>query len=513
MNTMIKKHHNNPLVIYMIINIVVAVCLFYFTVGLLPFTSQNPIEKYTLPFFIFLPGWIFFGISFKKYLNFRKRKLKHVAKCCLKADISALAAGLIVLIIFPEFNNYSKVAFISFSVLLFFVETILVSVYFGFHEAEVATELHLDTNPTQYETTLNKEVRFVNDEVRDFMTGYIIKHQGNELLDFLQEHAGLFLSSTLLINTIERFNIEKVSKTRYSTIINLHQVNDIREINMFFATINERLPYGGMFVGCFEALQQRKRRILSGKNKLLRSLIYSRDFFIFRVLPKLNITRELYFWITAGKGRALSKAEVFGRVYFSGFDIVDEVKIGGLSYFTARKAKDPLRIESAHYSFLLALERIGKNNELFKVYKIRTMYPYSSYLQGYLYQKNNLREGGKFQRDFRITTLGRFMRRYWLDELPMLANLLKGNMKLVGVRPLSKQYFSLYSEELQQQRVRHKPGLLPPFYADMPKTLEEIQASEKKYLDACEKQGLFFTDLHYLATILFNILFKKVRSK
>lgn len=496
----------------MIINVIVAVCLFYFTVGLLPFTSQNPVEKYTLPFFIFLLGWIFFGISFKKYLNFRKRKLKHVAKSCLKADISALIAGLVVLFIFPELN-YSKVAFISFSVLLFFVETILIAVYFGFHEAEVPTEFLPDSNTAHYEATLNKEDHFVTDEVKDFMTSYIIKHQGKELLNFLQEHAGLFLSSTLLINTIERFNIEKVSKTRYSTIINLHQVNDIREINMFFSTINERLPYGGAFVGCFEALQQRKKRILSGKNKLLRKIIYSRDFIIFRALPKLNLTRELYFWITAGKGRALSKAEVFGRAYFSGFEIANEIQIGGLSYFIARKTKEPLRIDSAHYSFLLALERVGKGNELFKVYKIRTMYPYSSYLQGYLYQKNNLEEGGKFQHDFRITTLGRFLRRYWLDELPMLANLLKGNMKLVGVRPLSKQYFSLYSEELQQQRVRHKPGLLPPFYADMPKSLEEIQASEKKYLDACENQGLFFTDLHYLATILFNILFKKVRSK
>jgi Sugar transferases involved in lipopolysaccharide synthesis len=496
----------------MIINVIVAVCLFYFTVGLFPFTNQNPIEKYTLPFFIFLPGWIFFGISFKKYLNFRQRKLKHVVKSCLKADTSALITGLIVLIIFPELN-YSKVAFISFSALLCFVETVLISVYFGFHEAEVPVELYLDANPTQYETTLNKEDHFVNDEVRDFMTSYIINHQGKELLDFLQEHAGLFLSSTLLINTVERFNIEKVSKTRYSTIINLHQVNDIRDINIFFSTINERLSYGGMFVGCFEALQQRKKRILGGKNKLLRKITYSRDFIIFRVLPKLNLTRELYFWITEGKGRALSKAEVFGRVYFSGFEIANEIQIGGLSYFIAKKAKEPLRIESAHYSFLLALERIGKNNELFKVYKIRTMYPYSAYLQGYLYQKNNLEEGGKFQCDFRITTLGRFLRRYWLDEVPMLANLLKGNMKLVGVRPLSKQYFSLYSEELQQQRIHHKPGLLPPFYADMPKSLEEIQASEKKYLDACEKQGLFFTDLHYLATILCNIVYRKARSK
>jgi len=104
------------------------------------------------------------------------------------------------------------------------------------------------------------------------------------------------------------------------------------------------------------------------------------------------------------------------------------------------------------------------------------------------------------------------MRKYWLDELPMLINLFKGEMKLVGVRPLSAQYYSLYSKELQQKRNKFKPGLLPPFYADMPKTLEEIEQSEMKYLLACERNGVFMTDIRYMFLILNNILFKKARS-
>ena len=85
-------------------------------------------------------------------------------------------------------------------------------------------------------------------------------------------------------------------------------------------------------------------------------------------------------------------------------------------------------------------------------------------------------------------------------------------MKLVGVRPLSAHYFSLYSEELQNLRVKFKPGLLPPFYADMPKTMDEIQASEMKYLRSCEKHGSFTTDVKYLILILRNIFFKNARS-
>jgi len=103
------------------------------------------------------------------------------------------------------------------------------------------------------------------------------------------------------------------------------------------------------------------------------------------------------------------------------------------------------------------------------------------------------------------------MRKLWIDEFPMIINVLKGEMKIVGVRPLSKQYFELYSRELQEKRILFKPGLIPPFYADMPGTLEEIQASEMKYLEAYEKKP-WKTDWRYFWKAMRNILFKKVRS-
>jgi len=120
--------------------------------------------------------------------------------------------------------------------------------------------------------------------------------------------------------------------------------------------------------------------------------------------------------------------------------------------------------------------------------------------------------GGKFNKDTRVSTIGGIMRKYWLDELPMIINMLKGEMKLVGVRPLSSQYFNLYSKELQEKRIKFKPGLLPPYYADMPRTLEEIQESEMNYLLACEKKGVFLTDARYFWMILKNILFHQARS-
>jgi lipopolysaccharide/colanic/teichoic acid biosynthesis glycosyltransferase len=230
------------------------------------------------------------------------------------------------------------------------------------------------------------------------------------------------------------------------------------------------------------------------------------------VFPKVYFLREIYFIITTGKFRELSKAETFGRLYSCGFDVIGEKIINGKRFFVAEKIKEPIFDENPTYGPLISLKRYGKNGKLIKVYKLRSMYPFAEYLQDYVYRHNDLEKGGKFKNDFRVTSFGKIIRKLWLDELPMFLNVLKGEMKIVGVRPLSKHYFNLYSKELQQKRIQHKPGLIPPFYVDMPKTLEEIMASEMKYLEDYEKNGLL-TDWKYFWKALYNIIIKRARSQ
>lgn len=146
-----------------------------------------------------------------------------------------------------------------------------------------------------------------------------------------------------------------------------------------------------------------------------------------------------------------------------------------------------------------------------KVYKLRTMHPYAEFLQDYVYKINSLDDGGKFRNDFRVPKWGKWLRRLWIDELPMLINVLKGEMKLVGVRPLSPHYFSLYPVELQMLRKRFTPGLLPPFYVDLPRTFDEIVASELAYLRAHEKSPIR-TDIRYFFLGVWNIVVKRARS-
>ncbi|MBN2482054.1 MAG: sugar transferase [Bacteroidales bacterium] len=255
----------------------------------------------------------------------------------------------------------------------------------------------------------------------------------------------------------------------------------------------------------------RKARILKKYPPGINYLYYLLDFIIKRIFPKFALTKKLYFLLTRGVNRVLSKAETFGRLYSCGFEVLDEKQIGNYLFFIALKVKNPSYPKNPSYGPLVALERIGKGGKSIKVFKMRTMHPFAEYLQDYIYKKDGLQEGGKFRDDFRITTLGRIMRTFWIDELPMMINLLKGDLKIVGVRPLSRQYYKLYTPQLQKLRITYKPGLIPPFYVDHPKTLEEIMASELKYLKAYEKHP-FRTDWRYFWKAVYNILFRKYRS-
>ena len=241
-------------------------------------------------------------------------------------------------------------------------------------------------------------------------------------------------------------------------------------------------------------------------------IYYVLDFFLKRVFPKFPVTRSLYKVLVGERNKVLSRTETLGRLYAAGFEIKSMKFIGKNLFFVASKEKSPLFDYEPVYGPIFRMRRHGKNGKVIHVYKMRTMHSYSEYIQKYVYDMNNLADGGKMKDDFRVSTLGKFFRRYWIDELPMIINLLKGDLKIVGVRPLSSHFLGLYSEELQEKRLHHKPGLIPPFYVDMPKTMEEIQASEMKYLIAHEKSPLM-TDVKYLLKACYNILIKRARSK
>jgi hypothetical protein len=377
----------------------------------------------------------------------------------------------------------------------------------------------IDYNEVKIITTeerLNAFIRFANTidnksyiEICDAIQSY----SSAAVLDFLKSAVDLTSTNTKVYISTSPENLKMSPNYQYSTIIQLEKLNKMTKINTRLAILNEKLPDNGIFVCCFETKSSHKKRILEKIPFGLNYIVYGFDFIINRVLPNLFITRNLYYIITQGKHRVFSKAEILGRLYCNGFKVIKDKKVGNLTFVFGQRVHQPVTIQKRYYGPLIQLNRIGKNGEHFMVYKFRTMSPYSEYLQEYIYNRSSLKAGGKFNKDIRITSMGSILRKYWLDELPMLINFFKREMKLVGVRPLSEQYFNLYSKELQEMRIKYKPGLMPPFYADMPKTLMEIEASEMRYLRACEEKGVFLTDLHYFSLILKNILIKNARSQ
>ena len=315
----------------------------------------------------------------------------------------------------------------------------------------------------------------------------------------------------VLFSTGTVFNIKSLPREGNEYIINLRKLNHISKLDEFLDAVNSRLQTGGYYFCCVETKNVRKEAFLKRIPPVFNYIFYTVDFVFNRVLPKLRLTRGLYLFLTGGKNKVISRAEALGRICRAGFNICQESFIGETLCIEAVKISAPAKSINNSYGLLIALNRIGRDGQQFKVYKLRTMHPYSEYIQDYIYSQHELKEGGKFQNDFRITSWGAFCRKVWLDELPMFINLFRGDMKLVGVRPLSKQYFDLYSPEMQERRIRYKPGLVPPFYVDMPSNLEEIQESERRYLDAYDKSP-FLTDNSYFFRSIWNILFRNARS-
>ena len=90
--------------------------------------------------------------------------------------------------------------------------------------------------------------------------------------------------------------------------------------------------------------------------------------------------------------------------------------------------------------------RPGKNEEIFRIVKFKTM--------------NDKRDahGSLLPDEQRLTSIGAFVRKFSIDELPQMINVLKGDMSLIGPRPLLVEYLPLYSKE-QQRRHHIRPGI------------------------------------------------------
>lgn len=340
----------------------------------------------------------------------------------------------------------------------------------------------------------------------------VAENAGDTVSRFIAKFGDPASAESLVVATSRGFNISVQPRWTYQFIVNLQRVNGVRKLCRFLGDVNRKLEDNGRFICCLETTQLRRQRIFSSFPFLIGRLYYFFDYLLNRVAPTIKPTRWLHRLFANEHNRPISYYEMVGRLACSGFVVETDEVINGRHYLVARKVGDPPKGMREHYGLILGLKRIGKDGRVFRAFKFRTMVAFSEYVQEQIYRRNRLCKGGKFNNDKRVTILGGFMRRYWLDEIPMLYNIFRGEMKLVGVRPVSPQYLSLYDEEVVKLRTSVKPGLIPPFYVDLPETLEEIQDSEVRYIQRWQKAP-FRTDCVYFFKAVCNILFGGARSK
>jgi lipopolysaccharide/colanic/teichoic acid biosynthesis glycosyltransferase len=124
---------------------------------------------------------------------------------------------------------------------------------------------------------------------------------------------------------------------------------------------------------------------------------------------------------------------------------------------------------------LYKAQRIGLHGEIFRMFKFRTMVVNADKIGGSSTPDN----------DPRITAVGRFLRKYKLDELPQLFNVLRGEMSIVGPRPEVKEYVDMYSQE-EKIILSVRPGITDwasIWNPDEGKILQGSSDPDKTYLE------------------------------
>lgn len=139
-------------------------------------------------------------------------------------------------------------------------------------------------------------------------------------------------------------------------------------------------------------------------------------------------------------------------------------------------------------------ERPGKNEKIFKVIKFKTM------------TDERDADGNLVPDAQRLTKVGKFVRSTSIDELPQLINVLKGDMALLGPRPLLVQYLSLYSEE-QHRRHEVRPGISgwAQCHGRNAISWTEKFKLDVWYVDHCT----LWTDLKIIVITIKNVLMRK----
>lgn len=510
--------YNNNAFFVILIDILIVSFSFLILAWYKPDTVRIVLPKYINPFIVFIIIWVTVSFIMGKYNLLSFKKAFHMI--ITLSIINFIVISSVAILLFAlKLSAYSRIIVFGTSFLSYLIEILAFNVIYSLLQksnpngktVEREEQVVVEHSPLNIITKESKQTHISQAIITELSRSQLItRESGENVFEYFSEHLNVNDSNVSLISTTTPFNVENLP-SGLRTIINLKKVNDMRYINKFFESVNQKLPDAGMFMGCVETSRQRYVRIGRKFPAFIRQLVIMADFTLNRILPRLASFKNLYFNITSGVKRTISKAEVLGRLVSCGFEIIEYTEINNLTYFVVMKTKEPEYNPAPSYGPLYKMPRIGKGGEVIYVYKFRTMHPFSEYLQDYVLRLNGYTPIGKPANDFRLTKWGKFMRKYWLDEFPQLINVLKGEMKLVGIRPLSKRVFQEYPDDVKEMRIKYKPGCIPPYVALLKQGMIASIEAERQYLLEKLKNPLS-TDIKYFKMAIYNIITNKIRS-
>lgn len=304
-------------------------------------------------------------------------------------------------------------------------------------------------------------------------------------------------------------------------VVGTLSLNKVDRLNNYLKHCTSLLAMGGYIALRYDSMESvlegMKRRHAGWRH----SLFYFSHFVRYRALPKIPYIEKIYFappfvWFDALAGkarrnRALPKAEVWGRLAYYGIEVLRERVENGSTLLLGRRVSEPVANRKPSFFAIVALEKMGLDGQVIRLHKVRSMYPFSEFLQKKIFQSHGLSNTGKFRDDFRLTDYGPMIRRRWIDEIPGLWDWMRGDVKLVGMRATSPHFLSLYPQTLRDLYIQVKPGLVPPIFDEKTAGFDEIVAVEMAYLTRY-LQSPVKTDIQYFWYTFRDIFIRKVRS-
>jgi len=170
-----------------------------------------------------------------------------------------------------------------------------------------------------------------------------------------------------------------------------------------------------------------------------------------------------------------------------------------------------IRIQSPGSSAFFSQQRAGRYGRPFRMWKFRTMVSNAEALLDQVKQEHGNQMSGpvfKLDRDPRVFSFGEWLRKLSIDELPQLINVLKGDMSLVGPRPLPLYEVEAFSEITHRRRLSVKPGITCEWQAGGRNTITSFDQWVEMDLRYIDNWSLWL-DLNILLRTIPAVLFRK----